>query len=59
MLIAQQELDPQAVHLKDLADVAFGILVQSHSDMDLIDNPRSYTRHQNNLMEVLVGYVWN
>ena len=38
---------------------AYKTLVRSHDDMDLIHNPRNYTRHQNNLMTVLVGYVWN
>ena len=51
--------DIQADFKKGIAVNAYKSLVRSHDDMDLIHNPRNYTRHQNNLMTVLVGYVWN
>ena len=57
-VVATKQRDFQAEHMKGLVDDAFRELVQSQSHMEIIHNPRNYTRHQNNLMKVLTGYVW-
>ena len=54
-----QHRESQADKLKGIAYDAFVALVQGHEHMDLIHNPRNYTRQQNILMEVVVGYVWD
>ena len=50
--------DFQAQYKKDLADQALADILKAQGQMDIIHNPRVYTRHQSNLMESVVGVVF-
>ena len=50
--------DFEAQHKKDLVDEALANIVEAQGHIDIIHNPRLYTKHQSNLMECVVGVIF-
>ena len=44
--------------MKDQCVDSLSNVLTAQYEMDVIHDPRLYTKHQKNLMEAIVGYVW-